>query len=129
MFANPAAFAMRTASTASPGVWMRPMSLSKRASKLCTPMESRLTPIPRYARSFSIVSVPGLASSETSAPGARGNASRTAASAPAMYVSGTSEGVPPPKNTVSTRCISSPAARISPQSAAKYVSHAASFPG
>ena len=47
MFANPAAFAMRTASTASPGVWTRPMSRSKRASKLCTPMDSRLTPISR----------------------------------------------------------------------------------
>ena len=47
MFANPAALTMRTASAASLGVWMRPMSFSKRASKLCTPMDSRFTPISR----------------------------------------------------------------------------------
>ena len=47
--------------------------------------------------------VPGFASSETSASGSRSNDSRSAAMIRSICSIGSSEGVPPPKKTVSTR--------------------------
>ena len=76
-------------------VVLRPSAASTCGAIDCTPSEIRVTPPARYAASSAGVTVSGLHSTVTSAPSARGIASRTATSSSA----GSSDGVPPPKKT------------------------------
>ena len=81
----------------------RPRALRNRASKLCTPNESRLIPAPLKSENFRCSNVPGLASSVISASGASGTRARTAARMRSIALAENRLGVPPPKKTVSTR--------------------------
>ena len=54
--------------------WTRPSACSAASSKLCTPIDSRVTPAARKARKRSRSKVPGFASSVTSRPGSSGSA-------------------------------------------------------
>ena len=68
-----------------------------RAARIdCTPNDTRFTPAARYARSLARSTESGLHSTVTSASAARGIASRIRVSAAAS----SSDGVPPPKNTL-----------------------------
>ena len=106
--------------SASSALWMRPSQASSASSKLCTPMLSRLTPMPANAAKCAWSTVPGLASLVISASAATSNASRHASSTSARSVGGSTVGVPPPMKIVRTagRPRSSPARRISRISAA-----------
>ena len=81
------------------------------------PNEIRVKPPPRSAASVCSVTVSGLASAVTSAPGARPNSASIARRIAASWPGGSSVGVPPPKNTVLTGMSASPstclASRIS----------------
>jgi hypothetical protein len=78
------------------GSCVRPSDASTCGTIDCTPKLNRFTPPRRYARRRAGVTVSGLHSTVTSAPGDRSMWSSTLISASA----GTSDGVPPPKNTL-----------------------------
>ena len=73
------------------------------SSKLCTPIDSRVTPAARKARKRSRSKVPGLASSVISQPGSSGRRARMSASSRSMPSGENRLGVPPPMKTLSTR--------------------------
>ena len=79
------------------------MRESAASSKLCTPMESRVTPAARKARKRSASKVPGFASSVISHSGTSGRRARTSAMSCAMASGENRLGVPPPMNTLTTR--------------------------
>ena len=60
--------------SASSALWMRPSQASSPSSKLCTPMLSRLTPMPANAAKCASSTVPGLASLVISASSATSKA-------------------------------------------------------
>ena len=70
--------------------------------KLCTPIDSRVTPAARKARKRSRSKVPGLASSVISQPGTSGSRARMSASSRSMLSGENRLGVPPPMNTLIT---------------------------
>ena len=115
---------MATAAFASSLVWMRPMFRKSPSSRLCTPSDSRLTPAARQLSKFSRVSVPGLPSIVISASAASAKQPRSVSSIRPICAPVISVGVPPPKNTVSTRRAPKKAAcsRISRQTASVYAS-------
>ena len=96
MRSMPAARAPSTARATLSGSWVRPSAASTCARIDCTPNDTRFTPAARYARSLSRSTESGLHSTVTSASSARGMASRIRVSAAAS----SSDGVPPPKNTL-----------------------------
>lgn len=100
---NPAARAAASAATASAASWMRPNVRRWVSWKDCTPKLMRVTPAARRPRSLASSTVPGLASSVTSAAASTVQRARTAASRPAMVSGANSDGVPPPKKIVRTR--------------------------
>ena len=98
-----AASAASTARLASSAPWMRPSALSMASSKLCTPTEMRLTPASRKPRKRAASTVPGFASSVTSAPGSSGRRARTPESSASIDSGENRLGVPPPMNTLDSR--------------------------
>ena len=99
--AGGARVAARPSATSS-GEWRRPSARSSAASRLCAPIDSRVTPASRSARASPRSSGPGLASSVTSASGASPNRSRTIAIRRAIAAAGRRLGVPPPRYTESS---------------------------
>ena len=95
--AMPASRASASAAAVASGVWMRSRKASSAASKLCAPRERRFTPARASSRRAAPEVVPGLASTPTSAAGARGRTARTASMIDASASGGISPGVPPPK--------------------------------
>ena len=82
------------------------------------PNETRVKPASRSEASVAASTSSGLASVVTSAPGVRPKAPAIAARIAERSAAGSSVGVPPPKNTVSTTGASAPnARRASPTSA------------
>ena len=71
------AAAISTARRASRASWMRPSACRCASSKLCMPIDSRLTPLARNARTCRASKVPGLASSVISASGVERQRART----------------------------------------------------
>ena len=95
-----AAWASSAAASACARLCTRPSVCSRASSKVCTPIESRVTPAARKARKRSRSKVPGLASSVISQPGVSGSSARTSASSRSMASGENRLGVPPPMKMV-----------------------------
>ena len=95
-----AAFASSTAARACAASWTRPSARSLASSKLCTPIDSRVTPAVGDRRgSARARRCPGLASSVISQPGSSGRRARIAASSRSIDAGANRLGVPPPMKT------------------------------
>ncbi len=95
-----AAAASSTAARAWAASCTRPSARSFASSKLCTPIDSRVTPASRKARKRSRSKVPGLASSVTSQPASSGSSARTSPSSRSICSGANRLGVPPPMKTL-----------------------------
>ena len=76
------------------------------------PNDIRVNPLSRSAASVCSVTVSGLASAVTSAPGARPNSASTARKIAPSWPGGSRVGVPPPKKTVLTGMSAGPSTRL-----------------
>jgi hypothetical protein len=94
--------ASRTAARAWAPSCTRPTACRKRSSKLCTPMDSRVTPAARKARKRSVSKVPGLASMVISQSASMRSRARRAASSRSMDSGANRLGVPPPMKMLCT---------------------------
>ena len=117
---NPAARASFAAATARPGVCARSSTLSTGADADCMPSETRVKPASRRPAKYSGLVDSGFDSVVTSAPSASPKVPRTASSTRESPAAPSSEGVPPPINTVSAppRTSTCAAASVSSRSSA-----------
>jgi len=103
--------AARIARSAASGPCRRPSFARTPGSKDCAPTDTRFTPAPRSARRRPRSPDSGFTSIVTSAPGGRENRSRMAASTSATSSTSQSDGVPPPRYTLTGASPSKAAAR------------------